>query len=89
MQRIMQTSAFAPERRVDAQQYQERLQLCSTCPKLSDGVTCTACGCIIPVVAWLKERACPLPGGGRWGKLTGQAPGGSVATAADEQLSPS
>ncbi|MBU5673815.1 DUF6171 family protein [Paenibacillus brevis] len=82
MQRILQTSAFALERRVDMQQYQERLHLCSTCPKLSDGVTCTACGCIIPVVAWLKERACPLPGGGRWGKLADQEPA-SVATAAE------
>lgn len=74
MQRILQTSAFAPERRVTEQQYQDRLDLCSTCPKLPDGVTCTACGCIIPVVAWLKERACPLPGGGRWGKVTDEEP---------------
>lgn len=83
MQRILQTSAFAPERRVNEQQYQERLQLCSACPKLSesDGVTCTACGCIIPVVAWLKERACPLPGGGRWGKEIDQAPASVAAVA--------
>lgn len=66
MQRLLKTTAFAQERRVSEEQYQERLRVCETCPKLMDGMTCTACGCIIPVVAWLKERTCPLPGGGMW-----------------------
>nr|WP_059047433.1 DUF6171 family protein [Paenibacillus rubinfantis] len=66
IQRLLQTTAFAPERRVTEAQYRERLRTCEACPKLMDGMTCTACGCIIPVVAWLKERNCPLPGGGLW-----------------------
>lgn len=66
IQRLLKTTAFAPERRVSEEQYQERLRTCGACPKLLDGMTCTACGCIIPVVAWLKERTCPLPGGGLW-----------------------
>lgn len=66
MQRLLQTSAFAPERRVSEEQYRERLRLCGTCPKLISGTTCAACGCIVPVTAWLKERSCPLPGGGLW-----------------------
>lgn len=66
IQRLLKTTAFAPERRVSEEQYQERLRVCGDCPKLMDRMTCTACGCIIPVVAWLKERTCPLPGGGMW-----------------------
>ncbi|KAA9007545.1 hypothetical protein F4V43_03375 [Paenibacillus spiritus] len=66
MERLLKTSMFAPDKRVAEEEYRERLQICSACPKLENGVTCRACGCIIPVVAWLKERACPLPGGGAW-----------------------
>lgn len=67
IERLLKTSAFAPERRVSEQQYAERLALCKLCPKWQDASqTCVACGCIIPVVGWLKERGCPLPGGGRW-----------------------
>ncbi|WP_068787003.1 DUF6171 family protein [Paenibacillus phocaensis] len=66
IRRLLGTTAFAPERRVSEEQYQERLRACGACPKLLDGMTCTACGCIIPVVAWLKGRTCPLPGGGLW-----------------------
>ncbi|GJM82327.1 hypothetical protein HMSSN139_48230 [Paenibacillus sp. HMSSN-139] len=66
IQRLLKTTAFAPERRVSEEEYQDRLRVCGACTKLMDGMTCTACGCIILVVAWLKERTCPLPGGGLW-----------------------
>ncbi|MGG6310666.1 DUF6171 family protein [Paenibacillus macerans] len=66
IERLLKTTAFAPERRVSEERYQERLRICGACPKLTDGITCAACGCIIPVVAWLKERSCPLPDGGLW-----------------------
>ncbi|CAM4366345.1 DUF6171 family protein [Paenibacillus phoenicis] len=69
IQRLLKTTAFAPERRVSEEQYQDRLRVCEACPKLMDGMTCTVCGCIIPVVAWLKERHCPLPGGGLWASI--------------------
>ncbi|MEF2965381.1 DUF6171 family protein [Paenibacillus sp. M1] len=69
MERLLKTSAFAPELRVNEEQYHERLRLCETCPKLLDKTTCGVCGCIIPVVAWLKERSCPLPGGSLWGSV--------------------
>ncbi|MNE45349.1 hypothetical protein D3C80_1396290 [compost metagenome] len=64
--RILASSMFTPENTASEEVYEARLALCSACPKLQDGVTCTACGCIIPVVARLKARACPLPGGGLW-----------------------
>lgn len=61
--RILSSSMFKPEFCVPDEVYAERVALCGTCPKLHEGVTCVACGCIIPVVAKLKERSCPLPGG--------------------------
>lgn len=67
IKRILASSAFAPEKCVPDEVYAQRLELCSTCPKLQDGVTCLVCGCIIPVVAKLKERECALPGQSRWG----------------------
>ncbi len=67
--RILSSSMFNLENSVSEEVYVKRLTLCGTCPKLQEGVTCLACGCIIPVVAKLKERGCPLPGGGLWAPL--------------------
>ncbi|MEK5033696.1 DUF6171 family protein [Paenibacillus sp. FSL R7-0302] len=64
--RILASSMFNPGNSASDEVYAERLAICAACPKLQDGVTCTACGCIIPVVARLKARSCPLPGGGKW-----------------------
>ncbi|MNO34065.1 hypothetical protein D3C76_240910 [compost metagenome] len=64
--RILASSMFNESNTASDQVYAERVAICGTCPKLQDGVTCTACGCIIPVVARLKARGCPLPGGGLW-----------------------
>lgn len=64
--RILAAPMFAAEHCVPEDIYQERLLACRSCPKLEDGTTCRVCGCIVPVVAKLKERGCPLPGGGRW-----------------------
>lgn len=55
-----------PERLVPDAVYAARLAACEACGKLADGVTCMACGCIVRVAAKLKERRCPLPGGGSW-----------------------
>jgi hypothetical protein len=67
--RILSTSMFRPENCVPEEVYSERITLCGACPKLHNGVTCLACGCIIPIIAKLKERGCPLPGGGLWGPV--------------------
>lgn len=64
--RILAAPMFASEHCVPDEVYRERLDLCRGCCKLENGVTCRVCGCIIPVVAKLKERSCPLPGGGLW-----------------------
>ncbi|AIQ67886.1 DUF6171 family protein [Paenibacillus graminis] len=69
--RILASSMFNESNTASDQVYAERLAICGTCPKLQDGVTCTACGCIIPVVARLKARGCPLPGGGLWQPVNG------------------
>lgn len=66
MERLLRSSMFSADRCVADEVYEERLRLCGGCPKLEGGATCRVCGCIIPVVAKLKERGCPLPGGGRW-----------------------
>ncbi|SET86741.1 DUF6171 family protein [Paenibacillus sp. NFR01] len=69
--RILASSMFNAANTASDEVYAERLALCAACPKLQDGVTCTACGCIIPVVAKLKDRGCPLPGGGMWQAVAG------------------
>lgn len=46
--------------------YEARLRQCRSCPKLIDGHTCALCGCIVPIVAKLKDRSCPAPGSPRW-----------------------
>ena len=69
--RILAAPMFSSELCVSEEEYRERLECCRTCVKLEGGVTCRACGCIVPVVAKLKGRTCPLPGGGRWPKPIG------------------
>jgi len=63
---------FAPESGlcVPDDVYEMRLGLCRSCPKLIDGHTCAVCGCIIPIVAKLKDRGCPAPGAPRWTRYT-------------------
>ncbi|MFC4302455.1 hypothetical protein ACFO1S_03230 [Cohnella boryungensis] len=64
--RILDSPMFDSEHCVSDEVYRIRLELCRTCVKCQDGLTCMLCGCIVPVAAKLKARGCPLPGGGRW-----------------------
>jgi len=63
---------FAPESGlcVPDEVYEARLGQCRSCPKLIGGHTCAVCGCIVPIVAKLKDRACPEPGAPRWTRYT-------------------
>ena len=67
IQRVLSHPMFSSEHCVPEEVYQQRLAICQSCPKLQDGISCSVCGCIIPVAAKLKARSCPLPGGGLWG----------------------
>ncbi|WP_040950226.1 DUF6171 family protein [Gorillibacterium massiliense] len=65
--RILAGPMFSsPDVCVSDEVYQQRLSVCRLCSKLEGGFTCRSCGCIVPVVAKLKQRGCPLPGGGLW-----------------------
>jgi hypothetical protein len=67
--RALAALASEPDRCVPDEIYLQRLAACAACEKQFDGVTCSMCGCIIPVAAKLRERVCPLPGSGRWAHL--------------------
>lgn len=58
---------------VSDDEYNARLQVCRSCPRLLDGETCSACGCYVRVAAKLKSKSCPLPGGGLWPAVTSEA----------------
>jgi len=64
--RILSAPMFSSDMCVSDEVYQERLLACRACVKLENEHTCRVCGCIVPIVAKLKDRGCPLPGGGRW-----------------------
>ncbi|MCA0755804.1 hypothetical protein KP806_12165 [Paenibacillus sp. N4] len=66
IERALAAFGSEPERLVPDDVYESRLAACRACEKLADGVTCMACGCIVRVAAKLREKSCPLPGGGRW-----------------------
>lgn len=66
--RILALPMFASEHCVTEEVYNQRLELCRSCSKLQGEMTCSVCGCIVPVAAKLKDKSCPLPGSGRWGK---------------------
>lgn len=65
--RILSAAMFSsPIHVVPDHVYESRLTECRTCPKLSGGSTCIACGCYVRVAAKLKAKRCPLPGGQGW-----------------------
>ncbi|MBD3921769.1 hypothetical protein H8B09_23605 [Paenibacillus sp. PR3] len=67
IKRLLASPMFSsPELVVTDEVYMQRLAACNGCSKLAGSVTCQACGCIVPVVAKLRQRRCPLPGGGLW-----------------------
>ncbi|NGZ75761.1 DUF6171 family protein [Saccharibacillus alkalitolerans] len=66
MERLLASPAFAPELRVSEAEYESRLAVCESCPKFHGGTTCMLCGCLVPVIAHLKSKNCPYPGGSRW-----------------------
>ncbi|MFD0693029.1 DUF6171 family protein [Paenibacillus sp. GCM10027628] len=65
--RILQMPMFqSAENCVSDSLYHRRLQACTACPKLLDGMTCSVCGCLVRIAAKLKERSCPKAGDNRW-----------------------
>lgn len=65
--RILQAPMFqSAEHCVSDEIYANRLAACAGCDKLSNGTTCTLCGCIVQVAAKLKEKSCPRAGDNRW-----------------------
>lgn len=64
--RVLSSMKLSQEQCVTDEVYEERLQICSGCSKLMDQHTCTLCGCIVPIVAKIKDRKCPYPGEDRW-----------------------
>lgn len=66
IQRVLSSPMFSAERCVSDEEYDARLDACSSCPKLHGATTCTLCGCIVQITAKLIEKRCPYPGHDRW-----------------------
>ena len=50
--------AFYEDLKVDQQIYEKRLNICSTCDRLMNGM-CRLCGCFVELRAVQKVRNCP------------------------------
>ena len=50
--------AFYEDLKVDQQTYEKRLNICSTCDRLMNGM-CRLCGCFVELRAVQKVRKCP------------------------------
>lgn len=57
--------SISVEERVEAVQYQQRLEKCETCEALHQGL-CKYCGCFVIVRAIKKQMTCPNPKGRLW-----------------------
>ncbi|MCZ8511846.1 DUF6171 family protein [Paenibacillus filicis] len=66
VERLMAAFRPEPDACVTEQVYELRLQSCASCPRLSDGTSCSVCGCIVQIRARLKAKECPHPNGSRW-----------------------
>lgn len=47
-----------PDIKVDAAEYERRLQLCKQCDHLTSGM-CTICGCFVELRAVISKNYCP------------------------------
>lgn len=61
--------SLPPEIKVDRQEHQRRLAICSKCDGNAGGL-CRYCGCYIAARTVKKALACPHPGGERWPRYT-------------------
>lgn len=50
--------AIHPEEKADEQLYNERLKICTSCDKLTEG-TCLRCGCYVELRAASVNARCP------------------------------
>jgi hypothetical protein len=57
---------IAPSLRADDAVYQARLDRCTSCSGLREGVLCAWCGCFVRFRARPKQATCPYPAGDRW-----------------------
>lgn len=46
--------------------YEQRLEICKTCPSFAYDTTCSHCGCFVQFRAKLAYKHCPYPGGAKW-----------------------
>jgi len=46
--------------------YADRLRVCRDCSQLQYGTTCSHCGCLVQVMAKLRDRHCPAPQAPAW-----------------------
>ena len=46
--------------------YADRLRVCRDCSQLQYGTTCSHCGCLVQVMAKLRDRQCPAPQAPAW-----------------------
>lgn len=54
---------YPEEKRVPAEEYARRLEICQSCDRLADGM-CAVCGCYVELRALKKGQYCPE--GGKW-----------------------
>ncbi|MCE5327400.1 MAG: DUF6171 family protein [Planctomycetaceae bacterium] len=55
-----------PQPQADETIIQRRLKLCQSCDALQYSTTCRHCGCLVAVLARLKNKNCPHPDNSRW-----------------------
>lgn len=46
--------------------YADRLRVCRDCSQLQYGTTCSHCGCLVQVMAKLRDKHCPSPQAPAW-----------------------
>jgi hypothetical protein len=49
-----------------SEKYNERMNICKACDKLSDAGKCTACTCAASTRAAMEDGTCPHPDGPKW-----------------------
>lgn len=48
--------------------YEQRIEICKSCPALKFGTTCAHSGSIVRYRAKFKNKSCSMPGKGKWEK---------------------
>ncbi|MCX6345394.1 MAG: DUF6171 family protein [Armatimonadetes bacterium] len=66
IRRLLEEMQLSESDMISETDYNSRLSICRACEHLEYNTTCSFCGCLVAIRAWIAEKHCPKPGFPKW-----------------------